>query len=70
MADAPPHATLAALAAARKLKKAGLDDKQAEAIAETQVEAAHAVLSGFMTKAEFLRYMIAFTITILGSHLG
>ena len=41
------------LAAAQKLKEAGIEDAHAEAIVKTQAEAARVVLSEFMTRAVY-----------------
>ena len=49
MANAP----FDTLAAARKLEEAGMKKEHAEAIAKIQIEAAHAVLSEFMTRAVY-----------------
>lgn len=55
------------LAAAQKLKEAGIEDAHAEAIVKTQAEAARAVLSGFMTKAQHQREMIYFLSLIISA---
>ena len=62
MANAPRYHTLAA---ARKLKEAGLEEAHAEAIIETQEETARAVLSEFMTKAVYRKEMVGWIILVL-----
>ena len=53
------------LAAARKLKEAGIKEAHAEAIIETQEEATRAVLSEFMTRAVYWKEMVGWTGLVL-----